>query len=121
MWLVRVACVVAFSSPLLLTQPVIGGGQAKGKNLTVEMSEFKFTPQDITVEVGDTITWVNKGRDAHTATADKKDDPNSFDTKAVRSGQSSAAIAFKQAGKVGYHCNFHPGQMKGTITVKAKQ
>jgi plastocyanin len=92
-----------------------------GKSVKVTMIDNKFKPTDITITVGDSITWTNDGCNKHTATSDKGvDKENAFDTKDVLSGKSSDPITFKKAGKVPYHCNYHPGVMKGTITVKEK-
>lgn len=36
----------------------------------VEISGFEFSPSELTVSVGDTITWINRDIAPHTATAD---------------------------------------------------
>jgi plastocyanin len=92
------------------------GGGKKGKNHTVEMHDDYFKPKTITISVGDTITWVNKGKKTHTATSD--DEGKTFDTESVKKGQKSKPVTFKKAGKVPYHCEPHEEKMKGTITVK---
>jgi len=86
---------------------------------TVEMVDNEFKAKNLTVEVGDTVVWVNKGKNKHSATADQKDDPNAFDTGALEPDTTSKAIEFKKEGKVPYHCEAHP-DMKATVTVKAK-
>src|SRR4051812_22414634 len=102
----RLVCVGTFIlGALLLAQ--LGAGEEKpekaGKNVTVKMKDNSFDPKEITIEVGDTITWMNTGDNPHTATSDKKDDPNAFDTKDVASGKSSKPVEFKKAGTVPYH------------------
>jgi len=104
----------------LLVLGQVGTGQDKGvagKNHTVEIQDGKYVPDKLTVAVGDTVTWLNKDNKGHSATADKKDDANFFDTKEVAGGKSSAPVTFKKAGDVPYHCAAHP-TMKGTVTVK---
>ena len=94
--------------------------KAAGKNHKVEMLDNEFKPKAITIEVGDTITWVNKGAKTHTAASGEgvpKD--MAFDTKDVDAGKSSKPIEFKKAGKIPYECEHHE-KMVGTITVKAK-
>ena len=35
---------------------------------TVTMKEFEFTPKEVKVQVGATVTWTNAGTTAHSAT-----------------------------------------------------
>lgn len=81
---------------------------------SVTISDFKFAPKSITVNVGDTVTWTNKGPAAHTATA--KD--GSFDTGLLQKGESGSAT-FDKAGTFAYICTPHPF-MKGMVKVVAK-
>jgi plastocyanin len=85
--------------------------KAKAASTTVEMSNTSFQPQNITVKVGDTVTFVNKDDIAHTATAGDK----SFDSGTLDAGGTFEFKATK-AGKIDYVCSFHPG-MTGTINV----
>ena len=80
---------------------------------SVTISDFKFTPATITVNVGDTVTWTNNGPTPHSATA--KD--GSFDTGIMDKGKSGSAT-FNNAGTIPYICTPHPF-MKGTVIVKA--
>ena len=43
----------------------IGSRPASAATWTVEARDFAFTPQDITIAVGDTITWVNGDAESH--------------------------------------------------------
>ena len=79
----------------------------------VVMNDNTFSPTSITIQVGDSIVWMNKGKYAHTATADD----GSFDTKDVSSGAKSKAVKFATAGEFKYHC-IHDSAMKGTVVVK---
>lgn len=80
---------------------------------TVTISDFKFTPDTVTVNEGDTVTWTNDGPSVHTATADD----GSFDTGSLRKGESGSAT-FTQAGTITYICQPHPF-MKGKVIVQA--
>lgn len=80
---------------------------------TVTIADFHFTPASITIHVGDTVTWVNDGPSAHTATANN----GSFNTGVLQKGQS-ASHTFTTAGTVTYICSIHPF-MHGTIVVLA--
>ena len=79
----------------------------------VTISDFKFSPGGVTVNVGDTVTWSNAGPTGHSATAND----GSFDTGVLQKG-SSGSHTFSQAGTFSYFCKPHPF-MKGTITVVA--
>lgn len=80
---------------------------------SVTISDFKFTPDTVTVNEGDTITWTNDGPTVHTATAED----GSFDTGILRKGESGSAT-FTQAGTVNYLCQPHPN-MQGKVVVQA--
>jgi plastocyanin len=78
----------------------------------VDIAGFAFSPQSITVAVGDTITWSNSDAQNHTATADD----GSFDTGTVSSG-SPKSVTFSTAGTFAYHCRIHPA-MTATVVVE---
>ncbi len=79
----------------------------------VAIADFHFTPGTLTVHVGDTVTWTNRGPSPHTATASN----GSFKTGVLNKGQS-ASITFRQPGTLTYSCSIHPF-MHGTIVVLA--
>ena len=97
----------------LLGVAMIGGGVALAADHAVAISGFAFSPREITVTVGDTITWTNSDAQAHTATADD----GSFDTGTIGNNGSGSAT-FSTAGTFPYHCKIH-ASMTGTITVEA--
>jgi plastocyanin len=80
---------------------------------TVTISNFQFTPAQLSIAVGDTVTWKNNGPSVHTTTSDTA---GQWD-----SGQMALNATFSQtftaAGTFNYHCNIHPTTMMGTITV----
>lgn len=80
---------------------------------SVTISDFKFTPDTVTVNEGDTVTWTNDGPTVHTATAED----GSFDTGVLEKGESGSAT-FTQAGTINYICSPHP-YMKGKVVVQA--
>ncbi len=86
--------------------------EAEGKLHVVEIVDFAFAPETLTIAKGDRIRFINKDAVGHTATADDE----SFDTKML--GKDEAAeIIFGEAGEFGYYCLPHPG-MRGTIIVQ---
>jgi LPXTG-motif cell wall-anchored protein len=78
---------------------------------SVSIKDFSFAPKSITVNVGDTVSWANTGKQPHTATG------SGFDTGTLKPGQS-ASHTFTQAGTFNYICTIHPF-MKGTVVVAA--
>src|SRR5215208_3943127 len=80
---------------------------------TVTISDFKYTPDTVTVNEGDSVTFSNDGPTVHTATADD----GSFDTGSLRKGESGSAT-FTSAGTVTFFCQPHPF-MKGKVVVQA--
>jgi MYXO-CTERM domain-containing protein len=80
----------------------------------VKIIGFGFTPNTVTVAVGDSVTWTNGDGVTHTATADDA----SFDTGQIGAGTTSTTITFSTAGTFAYHCSIH-SSMHGTIVVSA--
>ena len=78
---------------------------------SVNMEDFFFSPATVSVHVGDLVTWHNRGKQPHTATADN----GSFDTGTVTAG-GSASHMFTQPGTFTYVCTIHPN-MHGTVKV----
>ena len=87
---------------------VAGGALAADSGVTI--AGFAFSPQSITIDVGDTVTWTNNDDVDHTATG------SGFDTSTITSGGGTATVTFATAGTFQYHCTIHPS-MTGTIVV----
>ena len=79
---------------------------------TVDMGDQWFLPEQIVVAVGTTVTWINRGQLAHTATA--RD--GSFDSKNLEFGRSFA-FTFARPGRYLYFCTLH-GDMIGEVDVR---
>jgi len=77
----------------------------------VEIADFAYDPDPVTIQAGGKVTWINRDSAPHTATADD----GSFDTGTIDEGKL-ASETFKQAGTYAYHCTIHPS-MHGTIEV----
>ena len=69
-----------------------------------------FQPNDLTVDLGQSVTFVNAHDDEHTATG------SGFDTGEIERGET-ATIVLDEPGRFAYACNFHP-EMTGTIRVR---
>ena len=75
--------------------------------------DMKFNPEDLTINVGDTVTWTNNDGMGHTATS--TDGPASFDSGNIATG-ATWSFTFTEAGTYDYKCNYH-SSMTATITV----
>lgn len=78
----------------------------------VRIEDFKFVPEDVTVDAGTTVRWTNADGAPHTATADD----GSFDTGNLRQGQTGEAT-LSDPGTYAYFCEFHKF-MRAKITVR---
>ena len=81
----------------------------------INITNNMFTPPQINVKVGGTVTWTNNDKVAHTVTADLSNG-NGPASGEIQPGQSYS-YTFKKAGSVQYHCEIHHS-MRGTIVVK---
>jgi len=78
---------------------------------TVTIQNFAFNPSTLNVQVGTTVTWINKD----TTTHDVVSDTGLFTSGDLTNGMSYN-YTFNQTGSFPYHCAIHP-YMTGTIVV----
>jgi len=81
-----------------------------GSDTAVSILNFLFEPGDVTISVGDSVTWTNDASAAHTSTA-----TDGTWNSQLTSGQSMTQT-FDAAGTFDYFCSIHPS-MTGTVTV----
>ena len=81
----------------------------------VTIADFAFGPEQITVHVGDSVTWTNKDSAKHSAKSRPGEGPKVFTTKPLGQGDSDS-ITFDKAGDYKYVCGFHT-YMKGEVRV----
>jgi plastocyanin len=80
---------------------------------SVKIKDMAFSPADITVKVGDTVTWTNNDSMAHTITeTDGQTGPKS---STIDPGKSFV-FTYDHAGTYKYDCSIHPS-MTGSVTV----
>jgi plastocyanin len=82
----------------------------------VAISGFLFGPKQLSVQVGDTVTWTSSDDTQHTVTGRAAKDKAVLDSESIRRAGTYAAT-FDAAGAYEYFCVFHPN-MQGTITVE---
>ena len=98
-----------------LTMSVVAdvAGAAPAPAAAVQISNFTFNAQVVTVKPGTTVTWTNADDIPHTIAS--KD--SLFKSKVLDSGEKFS-FTFAKAGQFGYFCSIHP-HMTGTVIVKA--
>lgn len=89
--------------------------QPSSNNISIQ--DFAFSPTDLTVAVGTTITWTNKDGVAHTVTSGTPGSPSgTFDSGNI-SQNGTFSFKFNQAGTFKYFCRIHT-MMTGVVTVQ---
>jgi plastocyanin len=81
------------------------------RSAKVEIAEFTYQPDPVTIEEGGKVTWINRDPAPHTATAED----GSFDTGTLEQGKLKSET-FKEPGTYTYVCQIHPS-MHGTVEV----
>lgn len=80
--------------------------------VAADIRNFAFSPDPITISVGDTVKWTNADSAAHTVASDT----NTFKSGAL-ANSGTFSQKFDTAGTYPYHCSIHP-LMKATVVVK---
>ena len=89
------------------------GPEAKAEAApSVHIDNFTFTPQEITITRGTTLTWVNDDDIPHTVAATGR----AFRSKAMDTEQKFS-FTFTEPGTYEYFCSLHP-HMQGKVIVK---
>jgi plastocyanin len=102
------------TSPSTETEPEGQSGSDEGTAVRagkVEIVDFSYRPDPITIEAGGKVIWVNRDSEPHTATAED----GSFDTGTIEEGKLKSE-SFKEPGTYAYICSLHP-EMEGTVEV----
>ncbi len=86
-------------------------GSAHCAETTVTIDNFTFAPAQLTVKVGDTVTWSNHDDIPHTVVSAGKFRSKALDT------DDAFSFTFTAAGEYPYFCSLHP-HMTGTIKVE---
>jgi len=80
---------------------------------SVTIADFAFSPNDITVKKGMTVTWTNKDTTAHTIT--ESDGQTGPESGQVAPG-ATYSFTYASTGTFKYRCSIHP-MMTGQVTV----
>ena len=104
---------IAFAVAILAAAVMFPGASALAADTEVQIDQFSFAPQRITVKAGTTVTWINDDDIPHTvASSSKLLKSKTLDTK------DKFSFTFTTPGAYEYFCSIHP-HMTGAIVVEA--
>ena len=93
---------------------------AEAATTTVDIIDYAFSPQDVTINVNDTVHWVWI-TDLHSSTAGNASGPPPKDTGLWDSGVNDSGhtfnFTFTASGSYPYYCSYH--LFPGSVTVNA--
>ena len=87
------------------------GVRAHAEEVKVTIDNFTFSPVELKVKVGDTVTWTNHDDIPHALVSAGKFRSKTMDT------DDSFSFTFAAAGDYKYFCSLHP-HMTGMIKVE---
>ena len=89
----------------------LGSVAAQAQEVKITIDNFTFAPAELTLKVGDSVTWTNHDDIPHTVVSAGK-----FRSKTLDS-DDSYTYTFTAAGDYKYFCSLHP-HMTGMIKVE---
>lgn len=95
------------------SNPPANEGSSSAKVYSVDISGFAFSPETLTIKVGDTVKWINQDSAKHTVTSDSGNELNSN----LLAKGDLYSYTFTTAGTYEYHCTPHP-YMTGKVVVE---
>ena len=105
------ACSYGTATPSASTQTP-SATQAQAPN-TLAIKDYAFSPVNLTVKAGATVTVKNNDTVPHTVTGDTA----AFDSGNIPVGTTGTFTAPTKPGTYTFHCTIHP-TMKGTLIVE---
>ena len=104
-----------------------GGDEGGGSSSTaeepaatnVEIKAFQFGPDPITVQAGDTVTFVNSDATVHTVVAGTREKPDPKTYKGELAEGDTFEQVYDTPGTYDYFCDLHSGDgMVGKVIVE---
>ena len=90
---------------------LLGVTTVRAQQVNINIDNFTFAPQELTLKVGDSVTWTNHDDIPHTIVSAGKFRSKTLDT------DSTFSFTFTAAGDYKYFCSLHP-HMTGMIKVE---
>jgi plastocyanin len=113
-WVASLTASVVIAIVLLVagSPRVQANDQPSAASAAVNIDNFVFGPQTITVSVGATVTWTNKDDIPHTSVSTD----GVFKSKVLDTDEKFS-YTFAKAGTFPYFCSIHP-KMTGKVVVQ---
>ena len=99
--------------PLAVVLLLVVPASAADQTVTAQPS-IRWSPDDVTIDMGDTVTWNNAGG-VHNV---EFNDGSFTDPPAPSGNDWSVERTFDTAGIFRYHCGFHGASMRGVVRVR---
>ncbi len=97
---------------VLIVSPTIVMAEEAPKSATIVIKDFDFSPMDVTIAAGGSVTWTNRDGEPHTVVSLD----GSFRSHALDQ-DDSFTFTFSKPGTYAYLCSIHP-KMRATVTVR---
>ena len=104
---------IALAAAVLAPAAIFPTAFVQAAETEVNIDQFTFYPQRITVKAGTTVTWTNEDDVPHTIASSSK----FFKSKALDTGDKFS-FTFTTPGTYDYICSVHP-YMTGAVVVEA--
>jgi plastocyanin len=101
---------------IVLLAALVAGCGGSGESTPVATTEvemaksYRFDPETIEIQAGETVTWTNEDNFTHTVEVEGQGDHK------VDRGDS-VSITFDEPGTYDYVCTLHSHDMRGTVIV----
>jgi amicyanin len=95
-----------------LCAAIAPSAQSRPPAIDVKIDNFSFTPVELKVPIGATVTWTNRDDIPHTVVSTDK----VFKSKVMDSDEKYS-FTFGTAGTYAYFCSIHP-KMTGKVIVQ---
>ena len=108
-------CAIAFLNLSLfaLAGEMKNDDSTSSKQNKIEIKDFAFNPQTLTVKSGEKVTWINRDEEPHTIVSVEKQ----FKKSTALDTDQEFTITAGAPGTYNYFCSVHP-KMTGTIVVE---
>jgi plastocyanin len=108
-------CGIAFLNLSLfaLAGEVKNDDSTSSKQNRIEIKDFAFNPQTLTVKSGEKVTWINRDEEPHTIVSVEKQ----FKKSTALDTDQEFTITAGAPGTYSYFCSVHP-KMTGIIIVE---
>ena len=110
---IAIAALLSGFSLFAVADEMKDAARGNAKENKIEIKDFAFNPQNITVKSGDKITWINRDEEPHTVVSVGK----KFQRSPGLDTDQEFSIIAGAPGTYEYFCSVHP-KMTGTIVVQ---